>query len=415
MKHPHNREHLKEYLEGIIAGKYKQMQVALWTGYTREHICRLTKRYKQEGEACLINGHKGKVGPRAIPQEVKNKIVAIYKEDFVSDGEGTQFSVFRDCLELDYGINYSYRAVYNVLAAAGIDSPEKRRVKRKKAHRPRQRKASEGELVQVDASPFEWFKRLGDNERRAMHGAIDDATGKIVSLFLAKNESSYGYYSLLEQAIQKHGLPANIYSDRSAIFCASPKDKEKLTVQEQLEGVHEKRTQLQRVLSDLEIGQILAWSPQAKGRIERLWRTLQARLPVIFKLRGIRTMEEANRFLRDEFIPAFNAKFAVPARKPPVWREPPQGWQKELCNRIGRKANGASVVSYMNHKLLVKADCACRNVELCVYRDRIRALYKGRFYDVELVEEPRGRSHAPAVLREIIGRTLKANGKAGSD
>ena len=270
MTHEHNRAHLPEYLEGIVAGKHKQTQVAIWTGFTREHICRLVKRYKKEGAACLVNGHKGKPSPRAIPQATKDKIVAIYKKDFVYDGEGTQFSVFRDCLESDYGISYSYRAVYNMLTAAGIDSPEKRRVKRKKAHRPRQRKASEGELVQIDASPFEWFKRLGDNERYALHGAIDDATGKIVSLFLAKNESSYGYYSLLEQSIQKHGLPASIYSDRSAIFCASPKDKDKLSVQEQLEGVHEKRTQWQRALSDLEIGQILAWSPQAKGRIERL-------------------------------------------------------------------------------------------------------------------------------------------------
>ena len=178
-------------------------------------------------------------------------------------------------------------------------------------------------------------------------------------------------------------------------------------MQKQLEGVHEKRTQWQRVLSGLEIGQILAWSPQAKGRIERLWRTLQARIPVIFKLRGIRTMEEANRFLRDEFIPAFNAKFAVPARKPPVWREPPQGWQNELCNRIERKANGAGVISYMNHKLLLRADCACRKVELCVFKDAICALYKGRFYDVELVEEPKGKSHAPEVLREITAKTLK--------
>ena len=142
---------------------------------------------------------------------------------------------------------------------------------------------------------------------------------------------------------------------------------------------------------------------------------MQGRLPVIFKLKGIRTLEEANRYLAEEFIPAFNAKFSEPARKPPVWREPHEGWEEGLCNRIERKANGAGVVSYMNHKLLVKADCACRKVELCIYRDRIRALYKGRFYDVELVEEPRGRTHAPLVLKEIIAKTLKVEGKTGSD
>ena len=231
MKHPHNRERLKEYLDGIVAGKYKQTQVAMWTSYSREHICRLTKRYKKEGSSCLVNGRKGKAGPRAIPQEVKDKIVNIYRRDFVAGGVGTQFSVFRDCLESGYGINYSYRAVYNVLTAAGIESPEKRKKGRKKARRPRQRKASEGELVQIDASSYKWLERTGDEEYYALHGAIDDATGQIAALCFAKNECSYGYYSVLEEAIEKRG-------------------------------------QWQRVLSGLEIGQILAWSPQAKGRVE---------------------------------------------------------------------------------------------------------------------------------------------------
>ena len=402
-------------MRGILAGKFTQAQVALWTGFTREHICRLVKRYKKEGDACLVNGHKGKPSPRAIPQATKDKIVSIYKKDFVHNGKGTQFSCFRDELEALYGISYSYRAVYNILTDAGIESPEKRRVKRERAHRPRQRKASEGEMIQIDASSHQWLERSGDGAYYALHGGIDDATGKVTALFLAESECSYGYYAMLERTARRFGLPSSIYSDRSAIFCVSPKDKEKLTVQEQLAGAHEKRSQWQRVLSELEIGQILAWSPQAKGRVERLWRTLQGRLPVMLALRGIRTIEEANRFFESEFIPWFNAKFSEPARKPPVWRKPHEGWEERLCNKIERKANGAGVVSYMNRKLLIRADCACRKVELCVYRDRIRALYKGRFYDVELVEEPRGRSHAPAVLREIIGRTLKANGKAGSD
>ena len=414
MKHPHNRAHLKEYLEGIIEGKHKQTQVALWTGYTREHICRLTRRYRQEGESCLVNGHKGKPGPRAIPRETKDKIVSIYKEDFVHNGDGTQFSCFRDCLEREYGVKYSYRAIYDILAAAGIDSPEKRKKGRKKARRPRPRRKSEGELVQIDASPFEWLSLAGDKERCSMHGAVDDATGKIAALHLAKNECSYGYYSILEQTIKSYGLPEAIYSDRSAIFCVNPKEKDKLSVQEQLAGETERRTQWQRVLSELEIGQILAWSPQAKGRVERLWRTLQGRLPVIFKLRGIRTIEEANRFLQDEFIPAFNSKFSKPAQKPPVWREPPEGWEASLCNKIERKANGAGVISYMSRKLLIRAPCEGRKVALCIFKDKILALYKGRYYPVELVEDLKGRDHAPEVLREIIAKTLKTAGKTAS-
>ncbi len=411
MKYPHARARLKEYLDGIIAGKYTQVQVAMWTNYTREHICRLLKRYKQEGEACLINGHKGKPGPRAIPQELKDKIINIYKRDFVDDGTGTQFTIFREALKQEHGIKLAYNTVYRILTSAGIESPEKRKKGRKTAHRPRQRRAAEGEMLQADACSFEWFWRLGDAARYALHGMIDDATSEITALFLATNECSYGYYSVLEQTIKTRGLPAAIYTDKSAIFCVNPKEKDKLSVEEQLAGEVERRTQWQRLLFDLGIGQILAHSPQAKGRIERLWRTLQAHIPIIFKLRGIRTIEEANRFLRDEFVPFFNAKFAVPAKAAPIWREPPKGWEAELCNKIERKANSAGVVSYMNRKLLVNAPCACRKVTLCIFRDKILALYKGRYYDVELVEEPRGRDHAPAVLREIIDKTLKTAGK----
>ena len=414
MKYPHAKDRLPEYIPGIIAGKHTQTQVALWTGYTREHICRLVQRYKKEGPDCLINGHTGKPGPRAIPQEVKDKIVNIYKSDFVDDGVGTQFTIFRGCLEAEYGIKLAYNTIYKILTSAGIESPEKRKKNRKKAHHPRQRRASEGEMLQADASSYAWFWRFGDDARYALHGAIDDATGAITALYMTANECSYGYYSVLEQTIKKHGLPSLIYTDKSPIFCVNPKEKDKLTTPEQLAGKVELRTQWQRILFELCIGQILAHSPQAKGRIERLWRTLQACLPIIFKLRKVKTIEEANRFLAEEFVPAFNAKFTVEARKPPVWRCPPKDWENCLCAQVERKANGADVISYMNHKLLIRADCAYRKVTLCIFKDKILALYKGRYYSVELVEDPKGRDHAPAVLREIIDKTLKTAGKHAS-
>ena len=397
MEHPHQKERLPEYMEGILAGLYSRAQVARWTGYTREHISRLSKRYREEGPACLVNGHKGKPGPRAIPQATKDKIVAIYKKDFIHNGDGTQFSCFRDELELHYGISYSYRAVYDMLTAAGIDSPEKRRVKRKRAHRPRPRRKSEGELIQIDASRHQWFARLGDEGYYTLHGAVDDATGKITALCLAEAECSYGYYSVLEQTIRNGGLPDTLYSDRAAMLCSG-----------------EGQTQFQRVLAELEIAQAFAPTCQAKGRIERLWRTLQGRIPVMLKVRGISTIKEANRFLREEFIPFYNAKFAEEAAKPPVWRKPREGWRRLLCNRIPRKTNSAGVLSYLGYKLQVDAypDLVRRNVELCVYRNGLRALYKGRYYPVYLAEAP-PRTTAGKVLREIIARTLKKNGRMG--
>ncbi len=421
MKHPHNRERLEEYLKELIDGKHTLRQVATFTGYTREHLCRLKKRYKAEGSSCLINGHKGKAGPRAIPQAEKEKIISIYNSEFIINGKGVNFAYFHQALRELYGHSYSYRAIYDILSGAGISSPEKRRVKKKdKMHRPRHRKECEGEMLQIDASPYAWFQWAGNNERYSLHGAIDDATNKVVALFIAKNECSYGYYSILEQVFATYGLPQYIYSDRSSIFCLTPKEKAKLSIQEELQGLHEKRTQWQRILSDFGIGQILAWSPQAKGRIERLWKTLQGRLPYIFKQRGISTIEEANRFLAKTFIPAFNSTFALKVEKPRIWRKPPEDYTNALCSRFARKANGAGVISFMNRKFVVDATCGGQTVELCIFKDKIRASFKGKFRDVELLEEsaspkvknaPSGKDHSPEVLRDIIDRCMNTCAK----
>lgn len=398
MKREHNRERLAEGLQGLIEGKHTLREVSEWTGYTRQHLCALKGRYKKEGEACLVNGHRGKRGPRAIPQEEKDRIVAIYRRDFTIGGEGANFSYFHRELAASHGIRRSYRAVHNLLSAAGIQSPERRRAGRKRAHRPRPRKGREGELLQMDASPYGWLKWADGGARHALHGAIDDATGKIAGLHLCKSECALGYFAVLEQAIGGHGLPSCVYTDRSAVFCG-PKGGAAL---------REGRTQWQRAMGELGIGQSLASSPQAKGRIERLWRTLQGRLPFALKMAGAGTVEEANRFLRDSFIPAFNAEFAVEAQGPPAWREPPEGWEAALCMRFPRKADGAGVVSFMGRKLLVRAGCARREVVICAYGEGIRALYKGRLHDVELVEDAGRRGRGPEALRALAAKALAA-------
>jgi len=183
----------------------------------------------------------------------------------------------------------SYSTVHRILTDAGIKSPKKHR--KRKIHHRRKRKPQKGMLVQIDASPHEWI--IGGSSFD-LHGAIDDATGEILALYFTPNECMEGYFEIVRQIISKHGIPISLYSDCHTIF-VSP-NKGKLSVEDQLAGKTVNLTQFGRAMDELGINIINAGSPQAKGRIERLWGTLQSRLPVEFKIHGITTMEAANAF-----------------------------------------------------------------------------------------------------------------------
>ena len=183
-------------------------------------------------------------------------------------------------------------------------------------------------LVQIDASPHPWI--IG-GDSFSLHGAIDDATGKVIALFFTQNECLEGYFEIMEQIIKHHGIPISIYCDRHTIF-VSPNDG-KLTIEEQLEGKQVSLTQFGRAMEELGVTIINAKTPQGKGQIERLWETLQSRLPVEFKIRGIDTMEAANAFLT-EFMERFNEKFAVlPENPQSAFRQPNPGMDLDtiLC------------------------------------------------------------------------------------
>jgi len=174
--------------------------------------------------------------------------------------------------------------------------------------RRRPRRPAEGMLLQIDGSPFDWLE--GRGPKASLIGAIDDATGKIVFLVFRLTEDQVGYLLLLRSVALSYGLPMSIYHDRHTIL-RSPKQP---TLEEELAG-HSPMSQIQRVMAELGIESIPAGSPQAKGRIERLWGTLQDRLTKELRLAGITTMEAANAFLPG-FIERYNARFAKAPQDP---------------------------------------------------------------------------------------------------
>lgn len=165
-------------------------------------------------------------------------------------------------------------------------------------------------LVIIDASPHAWFF---NNDECSLHGAVDDATGEILALFFTPNECLEGYFRIMKTVISNNGVPLAVYADRHTIF-RSPK-ADKLSIEDELNGKKVKNTQFGKAMAELSINLIWAKTAQAKGRIERLWETLQSRLPVELSIAGITTMEEANAFLA-VFIKKYNEKFAVEPRDP---------------------------------------------------------------------------------------------------
>jgi hypothetical protein len=195
-----------------------------------------------------------------------------------------------------------------------------------------------GALVQLDASPFDWLE--GRGPAMSLHGAIDDATGTVLALFFRPTEDLHGYATLLHQLGTAYGLPVALYGDRLNVFV---RNDQHWTVQEELRGAQDP-THFGEMLRGLGIGFIAAGSPQAKGRIERLWRTLQDRLTVELRLRGIATLAAANAFL-PAFRADFNPRFThAPAEPTAAWRPAPRDLATQLSCRYHRLVGRDNIV-----------------------------------------------------------------------
>ena len=187
-----------------------------------------------------------------------------------------------------------------------------------------------GALVQLDASSFAWLETRGP--QFALHGAIDDATGTVLALYFRPTEDLHGYVTLLRQLLTTYGRPLALYGDRLNVFV---RNDPHWILEEQLRGTQDP-THFGRLLRELGIGFIAAGSPQAKGRIERLWQTLQDRLVSELRLRGIATLEAANAFLA-EFLADFNRRFTrAPAAPTAAWRPAPRDLAALLSCRYTR-------------------------------------------------------------------------------
>jgi transposase len=292
------RLHVLTLLEGQ---RITSAQAAEALGLTPRQLRRLRGALRRDGPAALIHGNRGRRSARRPPEAVRAQILALARGRYA----GLNDHHLTEKLTAVEGLPVSRSTVRRLLRAAGIASPRRRRPPRHRARRPR--RAQAGLLCQLDGSPFAWF---GPTQPPCtLVAAIDDATGAVLAGTFRAQEDAAGYLRLLHTLGRTVGLPVAVYTDGHGIFV---RHDAHWTLAEELQGAQDP-TQVGRALQALGIHHIVADSPQAKGRIERLWNTFQDRLVVELALAGITTPAEGDVFLATTFLPAFTAQFAVPA------------------------------------------------------------------------------------------------------
>jgi transposase len=307
-----------------LAGQITNQEGAAGSKLTLRQFQRVKARYRAEGLRGLLHRRRGQLSPRALPSALRTRVAELLQSVYrdVNDCHATE-----KLREVD-GLAVSRASVRRIRRALGLPAKHRRRPRQ---HRGRRTPAPRmGALVLLDGSQFAWLEDRGPT--MTLLGAIDDATGTVVALSFRPAEDLHGYVTLLEQLAQRHGLPLALYGDRLNVFV---RNDHHWSLEEELQGAQHP-THFGRILHDLGIGYIPAGSPQAKGRIERLWRTLQDRLVVELRLRDVATLEAANAFL-PEFLADFDRRFAHPAAEPtPAWRRPPADLANVLSCRYSR-------------------------------------------------------------------------------
>ncbi|HET8669882.1 MAG TPA: ISNCY family transposase, partial [Candidatus Saccharimonadales bacterium] len=258
-------------------------------------IKRLLKGYRQQGAAGLVSKHRGRKANNRLPEEVKRKALNLLKTKYQGFGP----TLAHEKLMEREKLKLSDESVRQLMIEEGLWKP--RKAKKMTVHQLRERRASFGELVQIDGSPHDWFE--GRAPTCVLLVFIDDATGQLVQLRFVESESFFSYCQAAERYFQHYGKPVALYSDKHGIF--------RVNVPSTSTG--EALTQFGRAMQELDIQILCANSPQAKGRVERVIQTLQDRLPKELRLRGISNRTAGNAYL-PEFLADFNPRFAVEAR-----------------------------------------------------------------------------------------------------
>lgn len=329
--------------QALDRGELVMAEAAVLLALSSRQIRRLRQGVRRRGPRALVHGNRGRPSPRRIPEAVRNRIIRLAKTTYA----GVNHKHLSELLAEREALTVSHPTLHRILRDAGIRSPRRRRPPRHRRRRERMPQA--GLLVQLDGSNHDWLQQRGP--RLTLLAAIDDATGEVLAATFRDEEDAHGYFIVLRQLMQVKGIPVAVYSDRHGIFRQTRRATP--TLREQLQGHTGTPTQIARALQELGIRWIPASSPQAKGRIERLFGTFQDRLRAELRLADVHDRDGANAFLR-KFLPRFNRRFDQPPANPtPAYRPWPTGLdpQTVFCFKYTRIVSNDNTLTLAPHHI----------------------------------------------------------------
>jgi transposase len=399
-------------IQGAVEGRYTVTEVARRLNLSTRRVKQIKKAFREQGETAVIHGNSSRHPANYTDEELRAKIITFKKSDIYSE---TNFTHFMELLAEREGIQISYTALCSILKGAGITSKRKHRSGGRRFRRRKRREAF-GEMLQAEASPYDWF---GDGKRYVLHGFIDDATGRITGLYFCQNECLMGYLEVLRQTLLHYGLPGELYADKAGIFFVNTKKQENWTTGELLAGKPLDKTQFGSIVEErLGITMISAHTPQAKGRVERLWNTLQDRLPLWLKLEGITGVEQANSELH-RYIAIFNCRFSVQAQTVESAFVPlgdSHDLDKLLAVRHERNTDNCGCFSFQNFIFQIdsKRPLAKKKI-LFLFSQKIGflALYGDEYFPVSFLglKNKGCVTHIPDVVKILIQKNYYADGR----
>jgi len=323
-------------IQKVLEGLVREVEAAEILSLSSRQIRRIVKRIRFEGEKGIIHKGRGRSSNRRISRKIRNKVIQLYRKQYPDFGPTL---ASEKLLERDR-IKISDETLRRWL----LESGDWKKARKSRRHRQwRQRKDHPGEMIQMDGSHHDWFE--GRGPQCVLMAYIDDATGRAYARFY-EYEGTIPAMDSFKRYIQKYGLPMSVYLDKHSTY----KSTAKPSIQDELNNT-EPLSQFERALKEFGVKVLHAHSPQAKGRIERLFGTFQDRLVKEMRLEGIKTMEEANKFL-EKYLPLYNRRFSVSAVGEDLHRPLAKGMDlnKILCIKTERTLRNDFTIAH-NGKL----------------------------------------------------------------
>jgi len=348
------------------AAEFSQLEAAELLGVGERTFRRWRQRFEDDGEEGLLDRRLGKASGKRVPVDREAEVEALYRGRY----SGFTAKHFHEHLVRDHGFAWGYTWTKTFLHSRGLLE----RAQRRGAHRrKRPRRPLPGMMLHQDGSRHEW---LGGRPALDLIVTLDDATSAILSAFLVEEEGTASTFRALEEVFGRHGLPLSLYTDRGSHYFHTPEAGGKVD--------RGRLTQVGRALDHLGVEHIAAYSPQARGRSERVFHTLQDRLTKELALAGITTIEAADVFIRDVYIPAHNGRFAVVAEQEgsAFVAIPGVDLGEILCIQEDRQVGNDNCVSFNRLKLQIpasplRAHFVKARVKVRQYHDGTHAIFHG--------------------------------------